>query len=80
MTLANYYYNYIGYCHIKNCQIIAGPHGGYMLHQINEYLGYICNDYGGATVGVGGISAVTCGGTCCCGAAGGVPHLRIEYS
>ncbi len=69
-----------GHAHLKNCQIIASVHAGYMVHQINEYLGYICNDYGGATVGVGGISAVSCGGTCCCGAPGGVPHLRIEYS
>ena len=48
--------------------------------QKSQWLGYMCSAYPSGQVGVGGISATTCGGTCCCGAPGGVPHLRIEYS
>lgn len=31
-------------------------------------------------VGAGGFSASVCGGTCCCGAIGGPPMIRISYS
>ena len=69
-----------GHLHLKNCQIIFTPHGDWGSMQRSQWLGYICSAYPSGQVGVGGISATTCGGTCCCGAPGGVPHLRIEYS
>ena len=69
-----------GVAHIQQCNIIAGVHGSYMQHNLSNILGYMCSSYTGAKIGIGGLSAATCGGTCCCGAPGGIPYLRIEYS
>ncbi len=69
-----------GVIHGKQCNIVVDPHGGYMTSQISAHLGYICADHRSAMIGIGGQSAQVCGGTCCCGAPGGAPFLRIEYS
>ena len=69
-----------GHLHLKNCQIIFTPHGDWPAMQRSQWLGYMCNEYASGQVGVGGLSATACGGGCCCGSPGGVPHLRIEYS
>lgn len=69
-----------GVVHLQQCNIISPVHGGYQQENLSNILGYMCSSRSGAKIGVGGLSQTTCGGTCCCGAPGGIPFLRIEYS
>jgi len=58
----------------------SGPHGTARRQMLSG--GVIANgqfDNGGQLMGVGGITAWTCGGPCCCGGAGGAGGIVIQY-
>lgn len=59
---------------------MIGPHGtAERQHIAGATIANNNFDNGGAMIGVGGISAWTCGGTCCCGGYGGVGAVVIQY-
>ena len=67
-----------GHTMYKQCNIMADVHG-YMMRDIGQSMGKQCQNI--QTIpGMSGLSPWTCGGTCCCGTAGGPPLVKISYS
>ena len=74
-TAGNNWYNCIGNAHLS-----FGPHGtADRQHMMSSTIGNNNFDNGGAMVGVGGLTAWTCGGPCCCGGYGGNGLVVIQY-
>jgi hypothetical protein len=69
-----------GVVEIKNCSIHHDMHGA-VTCRAQAFSGFAAG--GGPNplvVGMGGMTANTCGGTCCCGQFGGPGMIRISYS
>jgi hypothetical protein len=74
-TFGNHWYN----C-IANNHGTFGPHGTAERQQMaGSTIAHNNFDNGGAMIGVGGLTAWTCGGTCCCGGYGGPGAVVIQY-
>jgi hypothetical protein len=63
-----------------NCAIVGGPYTERAQRRANTATPYARGCYSRPSlIGVGGMSATTCGGSCCYGGEGGPNAIRITY-
>lgn len=77
-------YGFTAGTHYKNCTNeswgMFGPHGTAERQSLaGNPMSFSNYDNGGQAIGVGGFTAWTCGGTCCCGGYGGQGLVAITY-
>lgn len=77
-------YGFTAGTHYKNCTNdswgMFGPHGtAERQSAAGNPMSFSNFDNGGQAIGVGGFTAWTCGGTCCCGGYGGQGLVAITY-